>query len=348
MIVDVVGVYDDHDHDDRYNTKAQTDAALSSKADSSNVYTKAQTDAALTTKANTSDIYTKTQTDAAIAAAATGFDRIVVVSGAGTDLDNGTALLAAINTVDLATPSAADPWTIMLEPGVYATTVPVVLSTGVSLIGTNQNGTTVTCACVSASNGVVTVNGTSTVSGLSISNTSLDSTNARGLFVDGSDVLIDHVTITTVGDDGIDVDTNVIDVRVESVEVFAADAAIDAGVSTAIRINNSYLSSQGFEVLQLSSGALSATVTNSTIEQLDASDTGINIQGTTTPVVLEISNSRIITNGSPAWLENASNTATIYVSNSYIYAGTKIGAGAAVPVCVLIAGPATGSLSSCP
>jgi hypothetical protein len=38
LIVDIAGYYADHDHDDRYYTKAQTDTALSDKADSTDLY----------------------------------------------------------------------------------------------------------------------------------------------------------------------------------------------------------------------------------------------------------------------------------------------------------------------
>jgi len=38
LIVDIAGYYADHDHDDRYYTKAQTDTALSEKANSTDLY----------------------------------------------------------------------------------------------------------------------------------------------------------------------------------------------------------------------------------------------------------------------------------------------------------------------
>jgi hypothetical protein len=45
LIIDVNGYYEDHHHDDRYYTKALTDAALAAKANSDDVYTKAEVDA---------------------------------------------------------------------------------------------------------------------------------------------------------------------------------------------------------------------------------------------------------------------------------------------------------------
>ena len=44
VLADINGYYVGHDHDDRYYTKAQTDAALAGKASASGVYTKGQTD----------------------------------------------------------------------------------------------------------------------------------------------------------------------------------------------------------------------------------------------------------------------------------------------------------------
>ncbi len=51
VIIDVVGVYQDHDHDDIYYQKGQT-------------YAKVQVDAALAAKANSTDVYTKAEVDA--------------------------------------------------------------------------------------------------------------------------------------------------------------------------------------------------------------------------------------------------------------------------------------------
>ena len=47
VIADVVGYYTDHNHDDRYYTKAATDAVHATKANVANVYTKADVDSAL-------------------------------------------------------------------------------------------------------------------------------------------------------------------------------------------------------------------------------------------------------------------------------------------------------------
>ncbi|MEO6651556.1 MAG: hypothetical protein ABIP17_02750 [Ilumatobacteraceae bacterium] len=44
VIVDIVGYYTDHNHDDRYYTETEVNTALGTKANSTDVYTKAQTD----------------------------------------------------------------------------------------------------------------------------------------------------------------------------------------------------------------------------------------------------------------------------------------------------------------
>jgi hypothetical protein len=44
VIIDINGYYEDHDHDDRYYTKVQSDAALATKANAADVYTKTEID----------------------------------------------------------------------------------------------------------------------------------------------------------------------------------------------------------------------------------------------------------------------------------------------------------------
>jgi len=69
LLVDIVGYYElpgTHTHDDRYYTESEVDAALSGKADASNVYTKGEINNALAGKANSSDVYTTSQVDGAL------------------------------------------------------------------------------------------------------------------------------------------------------------------------------------------------------------------------------------------------------------------------------------------
>ena len=72
VAVDIFGYYVDHNHDDRYHTKAQVDGALNTKADADDVYTRAEVDSALGDKADADDVYsrayvsTRTQIDSAL------------------------------------------------------------------------------------------------------------------------------------------------------------------------------------------------------------------------------------------------------------------------------------------
>ena len=64
------------------------------------------------------------------------FERTVVVSGAGTDAENGAALLAAVSAVNAQSPTGANPWLIKLEPGVFNVGASsAVLSNGMNLEG---------------------------------------------------------------------------------------------------------------------------------------------------------------------------------------------------------------------
>lgn len=52
VLLDIVGYYTDHNHDDRYYTETEVDTALADKANSADVYTTAEVDAAVATKDN--------------------------------------------------------------------------------------------------------------------------------------------------------------------------------------------------------------------------------------------------------------------------------------------------------
>ena len=65
VAVDLVGYYVDHTHDDRYDTKGQTDSKLATKADVGAGYTKSESDARFTTEVeNDARYYTKSQSNA--------------------------------------------------------------------------------------------------------------------------------------------------------------------------------------------------------------------------------------------------------------------------------------------
>lgn len=67
VVIDIVGYYEDHHHDDRYYTETETDEMLANlgaaKADAADVYTRADIDTVLSTKADGSDVYTKPELD---------------------------------------------------------------------------------------------------------------------------------------------------------------------------------------------------------------------------------------------------------------------------------------------
>jgi hypothetical protein len=101
VIVDVVGYYDDHNHDDIYYRQGDVDTKLATKANAADVYTKTETDNALATKANAADVYTKTETDNALATKANAADVYTK-----TETDN--ALATKANAADVYTKTEID------------------------------------------------------------------------------------------------------------------------------------------------------------------------------------------------------------------------------------------------
>ena len=63
MLIDVVGYYTDHNHDDRYYTKTEVDSALTARANNADVYTRTQIDTALSGKASNSSVYSRFETE---------------------------------------------------------------------------------------------------------------------------------------------------------------------------------------------------------------------------------------------------------------------------------------------
>jgi|GEM_PF-5481106 len=73
------------------------------------------------------------------------FDRTLVVSGSGTDTENGAALQAAVANVNSQVPTGANPWLIKLEPGTYDLELSrIILANGVNLEGSGIPATTIT------------------------------------------------------------------------------------------------------------------------------------------------------------------------------------------------------------
>lgn len=140
VVVDVVGYFEDHHHDDRYYTKAAVDRLIADATPAIDAYTTDQVDNLIAPKANSDDVYTRTQVDDLIAAVGAGstFERVIVVPGGGSATENGTALQAAMTTVTEAGSSLTDPWTIWLEPGEFRVSGPISVPTGTHLRGTDR------------------------------------------------------------------------------------------------------------------------------------------------------------------------------------------------------------------
>ena len=96
LIIDVVGYYTAHHHDDRYYTKTQINALVGSD---------------------------------------TAFERTEIVTSGGTPAGNGAALAAAVDAIRRAGADVDDPWHLHLEPGDYELDAPLTLPRGTSMTG---------------------------------------------------------------------------------------------------------------------------------------------------------------------------------------------------------------------
>ena len=98
LLIDVVGYYTNHNHDDRYYTETEVDTALASKADASELASKANSsdvNTAIAGKANTSDVNT------AIAGKANTSDLTSGLASKASVSDVNTAIAGKANTTDL-------------------------------------------------------------------------------------------------------------------------------------------------------------------------------------------------------------------------------------------------------
>lgn len=95
IIIDVVGLYDNHTHDDRYYQESEVDVLMKTKSDKVDTYTKTEVNAALVPKANSADVYTQGQVDNRLAVKLDTNQLLsAVVSAAGT-LDRGFRAVSA-------------------------------------------------------------------------------------------------------------------------------------------------------------------------------------------------------------------------------------------------------------
>jgi hypothetical protein len=124
--------------------------------------------------------------------------RTVVVGPLGTPAQNGAALLAAL--AGITTASAANPWLLKIEPGIYDVgATPFLMKPFVDVEGSGQLATKIT-GVGSASNGVGTVQAVSNseLRFLAIENTG-GAPYAKPLFVDAAAPRISHVAVRGFG-----------------------------------------------------------------------------------------------------------------------------------------------------
>jgi hypothetical protein len=98
LLIDVVGYYTNHNHDDRYYTETEVDTALASKADASELASKANTsdvNTAIAGKANTSDLTSGLASKASVSDLTSGLASKASVS----DLTSGLADKADITSL---------------------------------------------------------------------------------------------------------------------------------------------------------------------------------------------------------------------------------------------------------
>ena len=100
-------------------------------------------------------------------------DRTQVVGGSGTALQNGVALIQAINFVKSQSPSAASPWLIRLEPGTFNLGSQRIILTGfIHITGAGPTITEITSNTAPASSvNAIDIRGDTEVSDIRISNT---------------------------------------------------------------------------------------------------------------------------------------------------------------------------------
>lgn len=137
------------------------------------------------------------------------FDKIIVVSGAGSELDNGTNLLNAASTIP---GGLTDPYVVLLEPGVFdLADQSLILREGTSLIGSGRLVSVVrSTAGITVSQG-----GMSEIRDLTIENASPSNAGAA-LFLG-----------------------NALDVVVSRIRAIGTGAAVGNGVVSGIRMINS-------------------------------------------------------------------------------------------------------------
>ena len=224
------------------------------------------------------------------------FDRTVVVGGSGTDAENGTALIEALDLV--ATATAADPWLIQVEPGVFDLgDEELALNPYVSLRGSGIGVTTIVGSSIVTGHHTIELQGGNMLSNLSVSDSSAGSSTGAVVTV-GNDVRISHIQVTTTDEDGIRVDNFSDNVIIEQVFVTAVDRAVSAqSGNDNIVVRDSVLASSGDNVVnvgnsssvQIFNSQLTSTAATKEIFNLLSGDLEVGfskLQSTSTRTIL--------------------------------------------------------------
>lgn len=294
VVLDVVGYYTDHHHDDRYDTSAEVDQKI---ADATIGGVPGPQGPAGPAGADGTDLFTRT----------------VVVNGDGTDEENGDALIAAVASVSGA--SISDPALVLVEPGVFDVgSATLDLPAGVSVQGSGKRTTRIT----GTGNQFFQPGESSTISDLWIETTRASTANASAMLIEHDNVSIHDIYGTSAGDDVIDVESSA-GLQIDGVEIDAADAAIDfnsAAVDATIR--NSDLRSATFQAMQISAGS-SVLIEGSLLQGGPGADV-IDMFGGE----LTIRHSSLIASGG-ASVNSSSADSKLAINNSYVDVSAAFG-----------------------
>ncbi len=264
VVIDVNGYLADHNHDDRYYTQAEIDSLIAANG---GVPGAAGPQGPAGPQGEQGEKGVKGDPGADGADGTDLYTRTIIVNGDGSDTANGNALRAAASTAAAAV--AGDPWTIILEPGVYDIGGNLTLPDFISLIGSGPEVTTIVGDGATSSNTEVlgvqdesfiadlTVNavGTDTNRGAitvkNAANVTLSRVHTRGSATipesginvrNGDNVLIDDADVLNA-DIGIAVSNGSTDVTIRNsrVESITDDALLLLGTNTEVRVEQSHL-----------------------------------------------------------------------------------------------------------
>lgn len=323
VIMDVNGFFVDHDHDDRYYTEVEVDGLLDE------VETGLQGPPG-----------EKGETGPPGADGADGtdlFDRTVVVSGGGTPTENGAAYEAAVAAVAAETPSADDPWRILLDAGLFEVATTVTVPAFVRVEGAGRGTTVLRCASVSC---VTLASGNAaTFANLTADTIAADSTSVVADF--DADVRLEHVHLRNGQANGrtlrvtagvTTIDSSLIEqtssasktaVLVDSAELVLVDSEL-RGPQSRIDYTNATLSlvRSTTSVIQATGGTNDVRVEHSTVDGRIASPSTtkffpvVFLSGSTN--TLSVSASELVSGGTRAVSVVGTSTAAVEVRHSHV------------------------------